>query len=194
MRRPPMSDGFWANAMFTPLPYLALIWADNSPCKSWGSGVALSTRTLRRSRSSFTSRCKRARISRKPRGFFSEINLSACRTRFSSSKPFTWQLRNSSRASRIACFDIFMARLARWTSLRGQFLFCLLGQATLVFRREDLPGHGGRGLDDQSANFLLQLREHLHAFLRGGFARLGDNLFGGSDGLLSFLLTHAGGS
>ena len=39
----------------------------------------------------------------------------------------------------------------------------------------------------------LSSREHLRAFLRGGFARLDDDLFGGGDGLLRFLLAHAGG-
>jgi len=67
------------------------------------------------------------------------------------------------------------------------------GQAALIFGRQDFAGDGGRGLDNQTANLTFEFGQHAGVVLGGSFTRFGDDLLGGGDGLLGFLLLDAGG-
>ena len=61
----------------------------------------------------------------------------------------------------------------------------------MVFHRQNPAGDLCGRLDHQPSDFAFQLRQHPRVVLRGGVARLGDDLFGGGDGFLRFLLLHA---
>ena len=88
-------------------------------------------------------------------------------------------------ASRLACLVIFIVTTA---SCLGRFL----GQASLIFRGQNLAGDRGRGLHHQPADFAFELGQHAGVVLGGGLARLDHDLFGGGDGLLGFLLAARG--
>src|SRR5438876_10082202 len=89
-------------------------------------------------------------------------------TRFSSSNPFSKQLRNICLASRRACFEIFICSGGhrppesccshatvndRRRSSRRQLAVGFFGQPPLVFDSQNLAGDFGGGLHDQAADF-----------------------------------------
>ena len=69
----------------------------------------------------------------------------------------------------------------------------LLGQAALIFRRQDLAGHRGSRLHHQPADLPFEFGEHALVVLGGGFACLDHDQFRGRDGLLRFPFLQAGG-
>jgi len=76
--------------------------------------------------------------------------------------------------------------------LGGQLLGGFVGQALLVVQGEDLAADLGRGLGDETDHFLAQLVLHPDEFGLAGFPGLDDDLVGGGDGLLRFLLLDLG--
>ena len=86
----------------------------------------------------------------------------ACRTRFSSSKPLTRQLRNSCLASRRACLEIFIYRIDQAASCR------LVSSASRCWSSgvRILPVTVAGGLHDQPADFAAQFGQHAGVVLR----------------------------
>ena len=66
-----------------------------------------------------------------------------------------------------------------------------LGQPALIFRGEDFAGDGRRGLHNQAAHIALEFGEHSGVVLFGGLSRLGNDLRGSGDGLLTFIRLDA---
>jgi hypothetical protein len=75
----------------------------------------------------------------------------------------------------------------------GQLPVGFLDQPALVVVGEHLAGHSPGGLNHQLADFLSEFGQHPGVVSQGDFAGLGNDLFGGGDGLLGFLFLHAGG-
>ena len=77
-------------------------------------------------------------------------------------------------------FQICLARF----SLSLQFLGCFLGQAPLIFRRQNLADDYGRGLYHQPPDFAFEFGEHAGIVLSRRLPRLGQDLFSDNDGFL----------
>src|SRR5262245_17159525 len=194
MRIPPISARFCANDVFIPGPYTRNKSTWTLACNSAGNGAALSTSAMCLDRSSLTNLSKYAARARQPRRLDSRTRSTTCRTRTSSRDPLTQQSRNRCLASRLTCLVVFILfTLELVPSSRVQLLGRFLGQAPLIFRRQNLTGDRSRGLDNQPAYFPFEFSQHMGVVLRGSLARLDYDLFGSSDRLLGFLLLQAGG-
>src|SRR3954471_6322683 len=183
---PPIRLASSTNAVIRPSPYwrarLAVISA-----RSWsGNGSALATWALCWTRSWRTSRAKRAATVTAPGRPDARSRATTSRARLSSSAPSTRQRRNSCRASRCACFGVFMS--ARLQVLRGTFR-----QTPLIVRRHDAADDRGGRLHHQPSDFAAQFGQHPLVFLRRDLSRLDHDLFRGGDRALRLVFLHAPG-
>src|SRR5262249_52631277 len=161
MRIPPISAGFCANEVLIPRPYTRTRSAWTLACNSAGNGVALSTSAVCRDWSSFTNLSKCAARARQPRRLDSRTRSTTCRTRASSRDPLTRQSRNRCLASRLTCLVVFILFiLGLIPSSCIQLLGRFLGQASLIFRCQNLSGDRGGGLHNQPAHFPFEFGKH----------------------------------
>src|SRR5437588_699919 len=78
--------------------------------------------------------------------------------------------------------------------LRRQLTVGFFRKTALVLGTENFSGHAASGFDDETSDLALKLSQHAGVFGGGGFARFDNDLFGSSDGFLSFLFLDTSGS
>ena len=101
--------------------------------------------------------------------------------------------RNSCLASRLDCLGSFHSGRRYLVFHRRPIAASFLGQALLIIGSQDLPVTVAVVCTTNRPTSTFQFGEHASVFLRRGFTRLDDDLFGRRDGLLGFLLLHPRG-